>query len=158
MMKTLIQPAQVIQIAFADGEFISPETITETDIATAEQRYILPVIGLPLYEKLLANAYPPLLNDYLAPALALYTRIVVQPNLTIRTSQLGTTAPQSACYQPAATAQIRAQMKALRQKARTLLHRLSEHLNANTAAYPAYNAQNNTLTHCTIDGNFIQTR
>lgn len=44
-MNTLITPAQAVASAFTDGEYLAPEAIGEGDIAAAEQRYIVPVIG-----------------------------------------------------------------------------------------------------------------
>ena len=100
-MNTLITPLQVLRLAFGDGEYLPPETITEADIAAAEQRYIVPVIGRALYEKLLGGSYAGFRTGYLAAPAALFTRVAVQPRLDIRTGQCGTTAPKSAYGQPA---------------------------------------------------------
>ena len=54
-MNTLITPAQAVALAFADGEYLAPESVTQSDIAAAEQRYLVPVIGRLLYEKLLSG-------------------------------------------------------------------------------------------------------
>ena len=54
-MNTLITPAQAVASAFTDGEYLAPEAIGEGDIAAAEQRYIVPVIGRAFHEKLLAG-------------------------------------------------------------------------------------------------------
>ena len=37
-MNTLITPAQAVALAFADGEYLAPESVTQSDIAAAEQR------------------------------------------------------------------------------------------------------------------------
>ena len=42
-MKNLITNEQVISLAFGDGEYLSPEVILDSDIASAAERYILPV-------------------------------------------------------------------------------------------------------------------
>ena len=39
-MNTLITPAQAVALAFADGEYLAPESVTQSDIAAAEQRYL----------------------------------------------------------------------------------------------------------------------
>lgn len=44
-MKTLITPLQVLRLAFGEGEYLPPESVTEADIAAAERRYLVPVIG-----------------------------------------------------------------------------------------------------------------
>ena len=56
-MNTLITPAQAVALAFADGEYLAPESVTQSDIAAAEQRYLVPVIGRLLYEKLLSGSH-----------------------------------------------------------------------------------------------------
>ena len=43
-MNTLITPAQAVALAFADGEYLAPESVTQSDIAAAEQRYLVPII------------------------------------------------------------------------------------------------------------------
>ena len=58
-MNTLITPAQAVALAFADGEYLAPESVTQSDIAAAEQRYIVPVIGRRLYDCLLYTSPSP---------------------------------------------------------------------------------------------------
>ena len=91
-MKTLITPLQVLKTAFGDGEIRPPPTIAEADIAAAEQRWIVPVIGRKLHDRLLAGVYPDLVTDCLAAPTALYTRALVQARLDVRTDRLGTAA------------------------------------------------------------------
>ena len=95
-MNTLVTPLQVLKLAFGEGEYLPPEIIAEADIAGAEQRHIVPVVGRALYEKLLAGSYPDFRTEYLASPAALFTRAVLQPRLDVRTGQCGTTAPKSA--------------------------------------------------------------
>ena len=95
-MNTLITPAQAVASAFTDGEYLAPEAIGEGDIAAAEQRYIVPVIGRAFHEKLLAGLHAGFTAEYLAAPVALFTRIAVQPRLDIRTGQCGTVAPNRA--------------------------------------------------------------
>ena len=65
-MNTLVTPLQVLKLAFGEGEYLPPEIIAEADIAGAEQRHIVPVVGRALYEKLLAGSYPDFRTEYLA--------------------------------------------------------------------------------------------
>ena len=122
-MNTLITPAQAVALAFADGEYLAPESVTQSDIAAAEQRYIVPVIGRRLYEKLLAGSHASFTTEYLAAPAAFFTRIALQPRLDVRTGQCGTVAPKSAAYQPAGTQALRELQRSLRRQARTLLRR-----------------------------------
>ena len=87
-MNTLVTPLQVLKLAFGEGEYLPPEIIAEADIAGAEQRHIVPVVGRALYEKLLAGSYPDFRTEYLASPAALFTRAVLQPRLDVRSSDL----------------------------------------------------------------------
>ena len=122
-MNTLITPAQAVASAFTDGEYLAPEAIGEGDIAAAEQRYIVPVIGRAFHEKLLAGLHAGFTAEYLAAPVALFTHIAVQPRLDIRTGQCGTVAPKSGSYQPADAQSLRELQRSLRRQARTLLRR-----------------------------------
>ena len=51
-MTTLVTPREVIDLAFADGGYLPPEAIGTVDIAAAEARYLLPVTGPALWQKL----------------------------------------------------------------------------------------------------------
>ena len=94
-MKTLVTPLQALRLAFPEGEALPPGTVAEADIAAAERRYIVPVIGRALHARLLEGAYETFRTDYLAAPTALFTRLQLQPRLDIRTGQCGTTAPKS---------------------------------------------------------------
>ena len=157
-MNTLITPAQAVASAFTDGEYLAPEAIGEGDIAAAEQRYIVPVIGRAFHEKLLAGLHAGFTAEYLAAPVALFTRIAVQPRLDIRTGQCGTTAPKSAYAQPAGDTARRHLRRALLAQARTLLHRAAEHLRAHRDEFPEYDPENDIFNRCTTDGGFVQIR
>ena len=146
-MKTLVTPLQALRLAFPEGEALPPGTVAEADIAAAEQRYIVPVIGRALHARLLEGAYETFRTDYLAAPTALFTRLQLQPRLDIRTGQCGTTAPKSSWGQ-----------RALRTEARTLLRRAAEHLDAHRTEFPEYDPTENILKRCSTDGGFVQMR
>ena len=54
-MQTLITPTVVVARAFADGEYIAPETVSEAAIVAAQETYLRPVTGDALFERLLAG-------------------------------------------------------------------------------------------------------
>ena len=78
-MKNLITNEQVISLAFADGEYLSPEVVLDSDIASATSRYIIPIVGAELYEALLNGSHQSLLDDFVAPALAMAVRTMISP-------------------------------------------------------------------------------
>lgn len=155
-MKTLITNEQVISLAFGDGEYLSPEVILASDIATAEHRYLLPVVGEKLYEALLNGAYETLLEDFVAPALAMAVRGVVQPSLNVRTGQNGLYIPSSTRGDNASRSATQSLHKSLRLRRQRLLKRLSDHLYLNRSLYKEYNAECDILQNWSIDGGFVQ--
>lgn len=157
-MKTLITPLQVLRLAFGGGECLSPESVTEADIAGVERHRIVPVIGQALYEKLLKGSYAGFRDEYLAAPTALFTRLAVQARLDVSTGQCGTTAPKTVCGQPAGEAALSALRQGLRAQARTLLRRAGEHLFAHRDEFPEYDPENDILRRCTTDGGFVQIR
>lgn len=157
-MKTLITPAEAVALAFGDGEYVAPEAIAEADIAAAERRYIVPVVGRKLHACLVEGGHAEFTAEYLAAPVALWTRILLQPLLDVRTGQCGTVAPKPEGAQPATGAQSLRLVQSLRTKARSLLLRAVEHLAENAKSFPEYDPEDNILKSCTIHGNFIQIR
>ena len=157
-MKTLVTPLQVLKLAFAEGAYLPTDTVIEADIAPAEHRYLLPVIGPALYEKLLAGEYADLRADYLAAPAALFTRLSLQPRLDVRTGQCGTSAPKSDAGQPADEKARRALLRTLRAEARAMLRRAALHLRAHPDEFPEYNPAHDILNRCTTDGGIVQIR
>lgn len=155
-MNTLITTTQLLRLAFSHGEYQTPDALTEADISAAEQRYLLPVIGAELHEQLLAGDHADFCREYLAAPLALYTRLLLQPRLDIRTGQAGTTAPKSSWGEPADIEALRRQRHALRCEARTLMRRAVRYLESHRDEFPAYRPDKNILNRCTTDGGFVQ--
>lgn len=157
-MNTLVTPLQVLKLAFGEGEYLPPEIIAEADIAGAEQRHIVPVVGRALYEKMLDGAYGEFVEEYLEVPVALFARLAVQSGLDVRTGRRGTTAPKSSCSQPADAAALRRLRNSLRMRARALLRRASEYLAAHCDEFPEYDPARDICNRCTTDGNLVQTR
>lgn len=156
-MKTLITPSEALRRAFGD-EYLPPETLAEADITAAEERYLAPVLGPALHEKLLAGGYPSFVADYLAAPVALFTRALIQPRLDIRTDRGGATAPSTAYARPADAEARRRQRRALLAEARILLRRAARHLADHRDAFPEYDPDNDPLNRCSLDGHLVQTR
>lgn len=153
MTLTLITPAEVIARAFTPGELVSPDDITREDILAAESRWIDPVIGEELHNALIASMYPDFMEHYLLQPLALYTRLLVQDRLNVKTSSAGTSAPERAASDKA----LHRMKAALGREAAVLLRRMSDHLNRTRGEYPEYDPAKNPLNRCSIHGNIVQT-
>lgn len=157
-MNNIITSAEVVRLAFTDGEYVAPEAIGEADIEAALSRRIESVAGRKLCEALRGGAYPELLADYVAPALALCVRVLVQPRLNAATGQTGLAVP-SASNRKAADAEARAElMRALRIRAREAVRRMSDYLEAHAARIPEYDPERNILKRCVCYGGFVQIR
>ena len=155
-MKTLITPVEVLRHAFGGGEVLPTAAITEADIAAAEERYLVPMLGQELYERLLKGAYESFRTDYLVTCTALFTRLVVQSRLDIRTARIGSLAPKSENGTAADESALRRLRQNLRNEANILLRRALRHLEAHRAEYPEYDAHNSLSHRCTTDGGFVQ--
>lgn len=145
-------------MAFADAEYIPPEAIAESDIAAAERRYMVPVMGRALYERLKEGKYAQFKEEYAAPALAACVRVMVQPLLNVRCGACGVAVPAGEGMEQADERQRAELMRALRRRARELTARMSEHLQAHAAEYKEYDDESNILNRCTIYGDIIAVR
>lgn len=134
MTTTVITPSEVYELAFsAVYEYTPVEVITEADIVLAEQKFLIPIIGGDLHAAILDEQYSTLVSDYIATALALCVREMVN-------------APSA----PASKDGMR--------RARAMMRRLSDHLDDNQSSYPEYVESENILKRCRIHGHDIQIR
>lgn len=157
-MQTLITPAAVVERAFSDGEYIAPETVSEAAIVAAQESYLRPVVGVALYERLLAGDHADFTDEYLAAPLALYVRYLLAPQLDLRHGQNGTVQPRSDHFTAATDPTLRRSRRTLLQSARRLLRRASDYLESHAAEFPLYDPQANILNRCSIDGKLVQIR
>jgi hypothetical protein len=155
-MKNLITNEKVIELAFGDGEYLSPEVIRDADIAAATHRYIIPVVGPELYEEMVEGAHPTLCNDFVAPALAMAVRTLIQPALNVCTGQTGLRISSSLRADSSTKTAMESLLKSLRQRRQTLLKRLSAYLKEHATTFESYDAKNDILQHCSTDGGYVQ--
>lgn len=149
-MNKLITAEKVYALAFSSEEPYSPSVITDADIAEAESRYLLPIIGEELY--IAISSYGRLKTEYIEPMVAAWVRYIVEPHLAVRCCT---------CYAEgrvteAVNDHMKRVMRALREKAVALTRRLSDHLNSHSADYAEYNPETNPLNRCFIYGNIVQ--
>lgn len=138
-------------MAFTAEEGCRGHVVSELDIYVAECRYLVPVIGRALYNKLLEGEYGELLEGYVAPALAAWVRYIVEPFLAAR------------CWDghlPATGASLveieRVVMQCRKRIAEALTRRLVRHLDE--VEYVEYNIEDSSLNRCSIDGGIVQIR
>lgn len=155
-MQTLITPAAVAERAFADGEYIAPEAVSEAAIVAAQESFLRPVTGDALFERLLAGDHAAFVDEYLAAPLALCVRCLIAPQLDLRHGQAGAVQPRTDHFAAAGDTALRRSRNALLANARRLLRRASRYLDAHAAEFPLYDPQANVLNRCSIDGNLVQ--
>ena len=155
-MTTLLTPEQVVCSAFAESECLSADVVTEADIVAATSRYITPIVGQSMVEKLAEQEYPTLMDEYVAPALAAAVRAVIQPIINLRTGDSGLVAPKGESFTTPSQSSVTALQQRLKCRQRELLKRLSEHLNNCSEEYPEYDPECNILNRCSLDGGFVQ--
>ena len=88
-MQNLISPDEVVASAFAPLDHITPEQISPLTIAVAQERFIVPVLGEKMVAAMLEGSYSELVDEWVAPALALYTRVLMMPMLAMRAGAAG---------------------------------------------------------------------
>ena len=155
-MKNLITTKQVISLAFGDGDYIPAEVVGEADIALAQHRYIVPILGSALCEAALGGAYADLVNDYIAPALAFAVRVLIQPALNVRCGQTGLVAPSTPVSEAATSSAAQVLQRSLERRRDGLLKRLSDHLAEQAELYAEYNPKADAQQKCQTYGGFIQ--
>ena len=157
-MKNLITNEQVISLAFGEGEYLSPEVILDADIASATSRYIIPVVGEELCEAMVEGSYEELLDDFVAPALAMAVRTVIQPALNVRTGQAGLQISSSLRADSSTKTAMQSLQKSLRLRRQALLRRLSNHLKNHASEFAEYDPKSDAMQKCSINGGYIQMR
>lgn len=155
-MRPIITPEQVVALAFRGGEYLPPNIISDSDIIAAQERYITPIVGADMINLLMEGDYEELTTDFIAPTLAIATRLLVQPMLNLRMGESGLFAPRGEAMEEPSQSATKALMSALKLRTRQLLKVLSRHLDENSGDYPEYNPKYNILNRCSIDGGFVQ--
>lgn len=154
MTQLLVTPEQVIDLAFATNEKITPGSIKETKIDAAQEKYIRPVLGR-LYETLLAGKYPELLGEYIKPALAYYVRYSVIPDLALKLNDKGAQTYYSE-YANTATDKQRTEMRQqAKDDANALLDKAVRYISENKSRYPEYEPRTDIRNRVISNGGII---
>ena len=152
----LITPRQVVELAFSDSEFVTRDTISHSDITTAELRYIKPIVGYKLYTKLRSeNRANLLVDEFLAPAIAIATRIVTLPMLAAKTGRFGVSTIHTPNQKSASDSELSSIRKALLFKLRAHQMLITDYLENNQELYPEYVPHQNSLRRCSIRGGIV---
>lgn len=113
----------------------------------AQQRWILPVLGTKLYDKLCAEVdagtvsgvYQTLLNDYVIPSTVQYSFVQLVPFLRLRFVNNAVVVMNSEQSQAATYEDLKPLMDQALDMATFYRERLIDYINDNEASYPEYN-------------------
>ena len=155
-MQNVITNEEVIQLAFGDGEYVSPEVVCDADIDSAAFRYIIPIVGKELYKELLEGSHEMLRSAFVAPALAMSVRTMIQPALNVRTGQAGLSFSSSLRADSSTKAVITELHKSLKLRRQTLLKRLSSYVREHASEFPSYDVDRDIMQKCSISGGYVQ--
>ncbi len=155
----LITPRQVIELAFNDSEFITSDVISNSDITTAELRYFKPILGYKLYARLRSeNRASVLIDEFLAPAIAIATRLITLPMLAAKSGRFGVSVLQTTNQKSATDSELSSIRRSLLLKLRMHQRLLTDYLEDNRELYPEYMSHQNSLKRCSISGGIVQDR
>lgn len=155
-MNTLISTTEVLRRAFRPEERLPADTVREADVVVAEWRFVRPVLGDALHDRLLAGDDANFVQTYLADAVALLTRVLLLPRLVHFISPMGPLLPKPQDSSSVETAEALQTERRIKREAMTLLRRAVAYVEAHAAEFPEYDPQKNPLNHCMTDGGFVQ--
>ena len=123
------------------------EDLIRPYVFMAQQRWILPVLGTKLYEKIAADieggsvtgVYETLLEDYIIPATVQYSFVQLVPFLRLRFVNNAVVIMNSEQSQAASYDDLKPLMDQALDMAQFYRERLIDYINDNTSSYPEYN-------------------
>lgn len=136
-MAIIISPEKAAALAFEPCERFSTIEIPEATILSAEQKFLAPALG-PLYGQLAEGLHPELLDEYLAPPLALWAKWLLLPTLAVQSGAMGVVQMRSDTFTPAAPLALSRARQRVKADARALMRRAIGHIEAHPERYPAY--------------------
>jgi hypothetical protein len=156
-MNVLISPATVVSLAFRAPDFIEAESVSEAVILAAEQKFIRPVLGGALCDRLREGAYPLLLEEYVALPMALYVKALMLPQLAVQAGAAGVVEAHGTHLARAGEGKLRGAVRRLRAEALVLVKRAVEYIEA-AGGYIEYDPHENILNRCSVEGGIVVTR
>lgn len=154
-MENLISPEEVALQAFAPLDRVTPADVNPLTIAVAQERFIVPVLGAAMVEALAAGNYAELLDESVAPALALYTRVLMIPALALRIGSVGVSRSANQYLDAATENELRSLRRTALAQAATLLQKAVTTIESAPERYPEYDSRQNIWHCCRTDGGVV---
>ena len=154
-MQNLISSQMVAEQAFAPLDHVTSDDVNELTIAVAQERYIVPVLGAAMVEAMIGGAYSELADEWVAPALALYTRVLMLPALALRVGSAGVSRSANQYLDAATENELRSLRRTALAQAATLLQKAVTTIESDPDSYPEYDSRQNIWHSCRTDGGVV---
>ena len=154
-MQNLISSEMVAEQAFAPLDHVTPDDVNQMTIAVAQERFIVPVLGAAMVEAMIGGAYPELATEWVAPALALYTRVLMLPALALRVGAAGVSRSANQYLDAATENELRMLRRTALAQAATLLQKAVAAIELAPERYPEYDSRQNIWYRCRTDGGVV---
>ncbi len=142
-MNVMITPAEVVALAFGCGSELLCGEITEATIVAAERKYLVPVWGAKMVEKMKAGDYAALVEEWVRPALALYVKRLVLPSLAVKVGVAGVVSYLGEGFERVDEATLARLLRRTKADADALIDKAVEVVEASPEEYPDYCATDN---------------
>lgn len=138
-MRTIITPAEVVEYAFGPAGAALRRPQTEAATEAAERIYLVPALGEELCAALRDGRYPELL-ERVKPALALYVRSLLLPELAVQAGAGGVGRVEGDTFRAASAGEVRELAASARRQAGALTEGALGILRASPQDYPEWKA------------------
>lgn len=147
-------PSEVALTAFGGENNVLMDAITEAAIASAQQKFLRPVLG-GLYGALENGQYTELLEGFVKAALAQWVKYMVLPALSAQTGALGVIQYSGQGFSGAGDKALARLLHRTRSDARALTDTLIRHIESSPDEYPEYRPKDNAANKVSIAGGVI---
>ena len=158
-MKRLVSPAEVLTIAFGTTHTLRESDVPEHTILAAERKFLRPVLGGELFDKLTAEESAAtdrtFVENYLKMPLALYVASLLLPTIALQVGAAGVVRVAGESFRAVDERSIVRLCRRLRSDAGALLDSAADYLAAHPDLFPLYCPEANVRHRLSLKGGII---
>lgn len=158
-MKRLVSPAEVLTIAFGTTHTLRESDVPEHTILAAERKFLRPVLGGELFDKLTAEESAAtdrtFVENYLKMPLALYVASLLLPTIALQVGAAGVVRVAGESFRAVDERSIVRLCRRLRSDAGVLLDSAADYLAAHPDLFPLYRPEANVRERISLKGGVI---
>lgn len=158
-MKTLVSPAEVLAVAFGTTHTLRESDVPEHTILAAERKFLRPVLGEELYEKLTAeeptSTDRAFVENYLKTPLALYVASLLLPTIALQVGAAGVVRVAGESFRAVDERSVMRLCRRLRSDAGALLDSATDYLAAHPELFPLYDPEENIRERTLLKGGIV---